>query len=296
MLANPDSPLIEWECVIHIGGPFVSKRLQQALENNPPDHYWRVEPNPNRHDPGHQLTHRFDCSAISFKNTMREFSSNQNHGWNKMCQESSTSIAETLKKEFSSNEIAEPGAIRRIIQHCPGQSVLVLGSSMPIRDADIYGTSQATGLEVTANRGASGIDGTIATTVGYANVRNAAVTLILGDLTALHDLNSLALTKNLNTPFVIVVINNRGGGIFSLLPIAEHEENFEPFWGTPHPFDFQKFAEGFGLEYAIPQSLAELEDVYGIAIVSSKCTLIEVQTSRDENRLIHENLLGKFLS
>jgi len=296
MLADSKSPLLEWDCVLQFGSPFVSKRLQQALENCPPEHFIRVAACSNRVDPGHQLTHRFMCSVASFENSVKKIPGAQDMNWNASCSESNARIVDSLKKARSLQELTEPGAIRRIIAQCPDDSVLILGSSMPIRDADMYGTAEKKKLEVTANRGASGIDGTVGTAVGFALSRKTVATLIIGDLTALHDLNSLAMVGELNTPFVVVVINNQGGGIFSMLPIAAQKKNFEPFWGTPHALEFEKFAAGFGLEYAIPQSLDELGEYYSNAIVSNKSTLIEIRTDRDENRLVHESLLKDFLS
>jgi 2-succinyl-5-enolpyruvyl-6-hydroxy-3-cyclohexene-1-carboxylate synthase len=291
MLTDSDSPLHDWECVVQFGGPFVSKRLQQALEKHPPRHFIRVAPHTDRQDPGHQFTHRFICSVTAFEKGLKLISSSPDADWYETCQQINHSMAKFLEESNALKETTEPGAIRRVIQKCPDQSVLMLGSSMPIRDADMYGTTTANSLEVTANRGASGIDGTIATAVGYSLAKNTAATLIVGDLTALHDLNSLALVDELKHPFVIVVINNQGGGIFSMLPIEKYKKNFEPYWGTPHSFQFQKFAESFGLEYANPQSLNELETCYSQAIVSNRGTLIEIQTNRDENRLVHENLI-----
>ena len=59
---------------------------------------------------------------------------------------------------------------------------------------------------------------------------------MIGDLAALHDLNSLGMLRDLPVPLIIVVLNNGGAGIFSFLPIAEFKEGFEKFWGVPHSF------------------------------------------------------------
>jgi 2-succinyl-5-enolpyruvyl-6-hydroxy-3-cyclohexene-1-carboxylate synthase len=38
---------------------------------------------------------------------------------------------------------------------------------------------------------------------------------IVGDLSALYDLNALALLRQASAPFVLIVVNNNGGQIFS---------------------------------------------------------------------------------
>ena len=65
---------------------------------------------------------------------------------------------------------------------------------------------------VNGNRGASGIDGLIASAAGYARGLDKPVTLMIGDLAALHDLNSLGMLRDLPVPLIIVLLNNGGGG------------------------------------------------------------------------------------
>lgn len=94
---------------------------------------------------------------------------------------------------------------------------------MPIRDMDMYATwqrqqshSQATssyststvtpsssqgvlddgvGVPVGSNRGASGIDGVLSTAAGFAAGLKRCVTLTVGDVSFLHDINGLNLLR-----------------------------------------------------------------------------------------------------
>src|SRR5690606_15555659 len=122
---------------------------------------------------------------------------------------------------------------RMLSRHVPGSSVLYLGNSMPIRDMDMYAACDASQIRVAANRGASGIDGNIATMAGWAQSTQNTVVGVLGDLATLHDLNSLVLLRRTPQPVVLVVINNDGGGIFEYLPIGQFSDVFEPFFATP---------------------------------------------------------------
>jgi 2-succinyl-5-enolpyruvyl-6-hydroxy-3-cyclohexene-1-carboxylate synthase len=160
---------------------------------------------------------------------------------------------------------------------------------MPVRDLDAYAAAGGTPVPVAANRGASGIDGTVATAAGFARGLGRPVTLLIGDLALLHDLNSLAMLREV--PVVVVVINNDGGGIFSFLPVAKREEFFEPYFGTPQGVGFGPAARMFGLHYECPGTTEEFVEFYRRACVRDSSTLIEVRTNRAENARLHAELL-----
>jgi 2-succinyl-5-enolpyruvyl-6-hydroxy-3-cyclohexene-1-carboxylate synthase len=90
---------------------------------------------------------------------------------------------------------------------------------------------------------------------------------------------------------VVVVLNNDGGGIFSFLPVATHEEFFEPFFGTPQGVGFEPAAKMFGLRYECPATTEEFVESYGAACDRSTSTLIEVKTDRRENVALHRRVL-----
>jgi 2-succinyl-5-enolpyruvyl-6-hydroxy-3-cyclohexene-1-carboxylate synthase len=104
------------------------------------------------------------------------------------------------------------------------------------------------GYPVYSNRGASGIDGLIATAAGSAPARPTLA--IVGDLSALYDLNSLALLRQASAPLVLIVVNNNGGQIFSMLPTPQDERR--QFYLMPQDVDFSHAAAMFGLAYHRP--------------------------------------------
>ena len=107
---------------------------------------------------------------------------------------------------------------------------LVGGSTTPIR--------------IHANRGASGIDGNIATAAGIA--ASGLTVAVIGD----HRQRSRQPGADAQKlPLVLVVINNGGGGIFDFLPTAALPE-FEAAWLTPQQLDFASAATAFGIAFA----------------------------------------------
>jgi 2-succinyl-5-enolpyruvyl-6-hydroxy-3-cyclohexene-1-carboxylate synthase len=160
---------------------------------------------------------------------------------------------------------------------------------MPVRDLDTYAAPDGAPAPLAANRGASGIDGTVATTAGFARGSGRPLTLLIGDLALLHDLNSLAMLRGLLV--VVVVLNNDGGAIFSFLPIARHKAFFEPYFGTPQGLSFEHAAAMFGLGYERPRSATDFLETYRAACARNTPSLIEVRTDREENVALHRELL-----
>jgi 2-succinyl-5-enolpyruvyl-6-hydroxy-3-cyclohexene-1-carboxylate synthase len=174
-----------------------------------------------------------------------------------------------------------------LTEEMPSEHALVAASSMPVRDLNRHAAPSGTGGPAFANRGASGIDGTVATAAGIAEGRDGPVTLLIGDLALQHDLNGLALLQD--RPVVAIVVNNDGGGIFHFLPIREHDE-FDPYFTTPHGQDFEHAAALFDLPYHRPDSPSALRSAYAQACRSGESALIEVQTDRATNRQVHDRL------
>lgn len=288
------------EFFLHLGGPFTSKPVLQFLEGiNRPDGgatgYMRVVGHSRSVDPPHRVTRRVMCDIAAFCDGIRErVEGRSGESRVEPLAEASACVGRCLDSVFGPEDPASDISVARIVTgNAPEGGVLYLGNSMPIRDADAYGSAGGSCVRVAANRGASGIDGNIATAAGYARGLGGPVTAVIGDLAALHDLNSLALMRDLPAPLILVIVNNDGGGIFHFLPIAEHPEHFEEFFGTPHGLNFKDIALGFNLTYHRPRSNADFDRTYKAALKEMESCIIEVQTDREENVRLHRRLDAK---
>jgi 2-succinyl-5-enolpyruvyl-6-hydroxy-3-cyclohexene-1-carboxylate synthase len=282
----------EPEAVVHVGGRALSKRLEQFLARSRPAPYVVVRENPFRLDPTHRVTHSVEVNILDFcaalvQAATEDLPAMDSH-WMAGWREASEKVDRHLD-EVSLGEPSEPFVARSVSQNIPGDHGLVVASSMPVRDLDTYATAGGAPVPVAANRGASGIDGTVATAAGFARGLGRPVTLLIGDLALLHDLNSLAMLRDVHV--VVVVLNNDGGGIFSFLPVARHEKLFEPYFGTPQGVGFEPAAEMFGLGYERPATAEAFVEAYGSACTRGISTLIEVKTDRKENVALHRRVL-----
>jgi 2-succinyl-5-enolpyruvyl-6-hydroxy-3-cyclohexene-1-carboxylate synthase len=280
------------ETVVHVGGRALSKRLEQFLASSRPDPYVVVRENPFRLDPAHRVTHSVEANVLDFCSALVRAATEDppaiDPSWTVGWREASEEVARHLDGIFS-GEPNEPLVARVLSRKVPQDHGLVVASSMPVRDLDTYAAADGAPVPVAANRGASGIDGTVATAAGFARGLGRPVTLLIGDLALLHDLNSLAMLRDVHV--IVVVVNNDGGGIFSFLSIARHEEFFEPYFGTPQGVGFEAAAKMFGLAYELPGTMEDFVEAYGSACARGSSTLIEVKTDRGENVALHRRLL-----
>ncbi len=276
--------------VLHFGGRMTSKRWYEFIEKNRPRHYVMILNHPLRNDPQHQVTLRVEASSGRVcRALIPSLTERNNVQYLKSWQRLSLHVQKTIDGFRENNgTLNEPMVARVISEHIDAGHGLFLGNSMPVRDMDMYAANGHKKVVIGANRGASGIDGTIATASGFAHGLQKPVTLLLGDLAFLHDLNSLTIVKDLKQPMTIVVINNNGGGIFSFLSVAEHFKSFERLFGTPHHLSFESAGNLFGLVYARPSTLKQFEKEYRRALKGDQSIIIEVETKRMANRSLHD--------
>lgn len=187
--------------------------------------------------------------------------------------------------------VSEPRTARDLAAGCPDGTTLVAASSMPIRDLESFMRPRE-GLRILANRGASGIDGFVSTTLGAALglAGGGPVVALAGDLSMLHDQNGLLLARAGEVSAVFVVVNNDGGGIFSFLPQAQLPEHFERLFGTPHGMSFEAIAALYGCGYARVVRAGELMGAVGSALGAGGVHLVEVRTDRAENVALHQRI------
>ncbi|MDE2771329.1 MAG: 2-succinyl-5-enolpyruvyl-6-hydroxy-3-cyclohexene-1-carboxylic-acid synthase [Bacteroidota bacterium] len=276
------------DVVLHFGGPLVSKKLQQFLSHARAETYALIAPSSDRIDPYHVLTDRIQSKISGFCNyLLGEVPRDKSHAaWTEAWMRANTLARRTLVSLLD-HKLSEP-SVAWMLSRLSDHTNWILGaSSMPIRDLQAFLERDAT-PRVFANRGASGIDGTLATAAGIARGQSGTGTVLLGDLAMLHDLNSLALLKDRD--ITIVVVNNNGGGIFNMLPIALEQEPFETVLGTPHGMDFRFAAEQFQIPYTLADSCARFKETWRAAAASAGPNLIEVRTDRRENADLHETI------
>lgn len=205
------------------------------------------------------------------------------------CAEFSENVAEVLGS-VEQETLGHASVARLFSEAVPRNGLLMAGNSLSIRHLDLFGSRRAPG--VLHQRGLSGIDGLVAGAAG-ASAAGYPVGLMLGDISLLHDIKSLALTPP-DATLVVVVLNDQGGRIFERLPVSQdiEREVFEEHFATAHAASFDKVAAAFGAHYTCPDNVASFDQALRQGFRTKGTTLIEVQLPKDSDSRTRAALQG----
>ncbi|KAL1521490.1 hypothetical protein AB1Y20_021152 [Prymnesium parvum] len=318
------------DVVLQVGGRLVSKRVGALLRRGAT--HVLLEAHADRVDPEHTVTHRLQGDVASMLAALHRGLRDAAGGGSALLPlaAASAAVEAALHRQMAAAGAAaptEPWVAHHICaaltshrpdpptlptppvppaSPAPGTSrpssaapptsghkhVLFVSNSMPVRDLTTFCASTPL---VLCNRGASGIDGVMHSAIGAALAcpPGGSVTLLIGDLATLHDLNAITTLSNLRPKLIVVVLNNAGGGIFRFLPIAQHADVYSPYFDTPHRHQFEGVCRGCGLPYVLTATCGEFEHEYASALLRPGPSFIEVQTDKEENFECHRMLAAR---
>lgn len=277
------------DCVLRFGDTPTSKPFRLWLEQQRPQSLLLVDPDAVWHDPSHLASSvlRADpellCEALLQHLGQRPAALS---AWLRDFLEAELRTRATLEAMLGDEpSLFEPRAVRELGEALPDGALLYVSNSMPVRNLDAFLAPGLSALRVLCNRGASGIDGMVSSALGAAAAAEQPVVLLTGDLAFLHDAGGLLAAHRHALRATIVVLDNDGGGIFSLLPIAKYGEavGFEEYFRAPHGLDLGAVARAYGARFTRVGSWehfrAALKESFGAPGVS----LVAVPVDRDRN-------------
>ncbi|KAF6171682.1 hypothetical protein GIB67_007203 [Kingdonia uniflora] len=298
------------DVIIQLGSRIISKRIGQMLEVCSPCSYIMVEEHPYRHDSSHIVTHRIQSNITEFANSLLKVQfPRMSTKWSGFLQALNKMVAWEIAFQIQAEDsLTEPHVAQVISKALPSDAALFIGNSMVIRDADMYGCGSvkpatkleylmsglelvSVGIRASGNRGASGIDGLLSTAIGFTVGCNKRVYCVIGDISFLHDTNGLAILKQRTRrkPMTILVINNHGGAIFSLLPIADRTQPsiLEQYFYTSHSTSVGKLCEAHSVNHLHVRTKVELGHALMLSQHSEMDCVVEVESCIEDNAIFH---------
>ena len=274
---------LKFDCILHFGGSFVSKHLLNFLKNTQPTTYIHIHAFDQRFDPGHLVTHKLEIEPGVFAQALLPFVQKPEKPslWFALAEHIKNTIDHFFSKVQSNSEAYFFWKLSQTIT-CDS---LFIGNSMPIRDLTDFFTKSSISTKIYCNRGLSGIDGNIATAAGLCFAMQKPLWAILGDQTFLHDATSLAHLSALQNPLTLIILNNRGGQIFSHLPIHHLGKTCEKYFINPHSVHIQRIAQAFNIPYLFYKSVDQF--FLGQENFHNTSCLIEIETSSTSNLEVH---------
>ncbi len=280
------------DCVIQIGPLPTSKRLRSWLQQGqwPTLVLHRAADNV---DAAHSHTTQVWLAPEEWEGPHLAASTERRYAeeWQAAEDAAVTALTAELAAATATDPFFEGALIPLLADHLPERSSLFIANSMPVRAAEYFWPKNRRRFQVFHNRGANGIDGTLSTAMGLA-ADGEKVWLITGDLAFLHDSNGLLNHRHLRGCLTILVINNRGGGIFEHLPVAEFQPPFEEFFATPQEIDLGQLAIAHGLPYRRLRTRSEIQQALS-AEPSGHCRIFEISTDRKIDAVRYQQILQR---
>ena len=280
-LTNNELKEFRPEILITIGGMIISKKIKAILRDNKPNEHWHIGIH-DANDTFFCLTKHFKTSPNNIISKLYEnFNDNGSDFYNKW--DLVISKRKEKHKEYLSNLIyCDFKVFDYVLNSIPSKSMLQVSNSSAIRYTQLFDLDSS--INVFCNRGTSGIDGSTSTAVGAASVFKGNTVFITGDLSFFYDSNAL-WNNFIPTSFRVILINNKGGGIFKILTQDNNTELFKKFFETKHDLYAKDLCNMYGFEYFNSNDEDTLKNVLNdFYNESEKPKLLEVITENDYNQ------------
>lgn len=284
-------PSLQPDLLITFGKSVISKNLKLFLRKHKPKVHWHIQPYGEVADTFQSLTNIIRTTPKLFFDTVVDkesdsfaFQEQENfyHIWGNEERKVNKHIT-----EFSTNEpLNELEAYQLVMKSVPSNCSLHLANSMAVRYANYIGLKpKQTGVNVFANRGTSGIDGSNSTAVGSAIISGKATVLLTGDMAFFYDRN--AFWHNYDMPNLkIVVFNNHGGGIFNMIKGPSDQAEYKEYFETDQKLSAKSLAEEYGFEYISCNAAKKLKNAVKDLFESEGTAVLEIETNSEINKKV----------
>lgn len=280
-LTNKELKEFRPEILITIGGMIISKKIKAIFRDNKPKEHWHIGIY-DANDTFFCLTKHFKTIPNNIISKLYENFNDNGTDYHNKWDLIISKRKEKHKKYLSELIYCDFKVFDYVLKSIPSNSMLQVSNSSAIRYTQLFDIDSS--INVFCNRGTSGIDGSTSTAIGAASVFKGNTVFITGDLSFFYDSNAL-WNNFIPTSFRIILINNKGGGIFKILTKDNNTELFKKFFETKHDLYAKDLCNMYGFEYFMSDDEDKLKNVLNdFYNQSEKPRLLEVITDNDYNQ------------
>jgi len=261
------------DVLVRLGGPSSNRAVIEFAGSCPASDRLLVDPRRRWEDPSFGWTAALPSDPASLLGAAAGQMAPADDAWALSWIDAAAAAWDRVEAVLGSGDLLEPLLAATLLRALPPEVSLYASSSMPVRDVTSFWPSDALPRRVLSNRGANGIDGVVSSALGAAQGLDQRVAALVGDVALLHDIGGLLAASLSDADLTVVVPNNGGGGIFSLLPVADGgpEVHFEELFHTPHGVDLGELAGGLGIAYYRAEQADDLAEAVssatGVAVI-----------------------------
>lgn len=282
------------DLLITFGKSIISKHLKLFLRKFKPKAHWHIQAAGEVADTFQSLTKVIAIQPAEFFRGMNKhfeeesFIAQIRENYIRLWQVENQKIIRLHKHLFTKKSFGEFEAVQTIIGSLPAECNLHLANSMTVRYANFIGlTPEQNKVEVFANRGTSGIDGSNSTAVGVALANPTMNILITGDMAFFYDRNAFWHNYNLSN-LRIIILNNHAGGIFRLIEGPASQPELEEYFETRQMLNAANTAKDYGMEYSYCDNFEKLNQHLKVFYQESNhAKILEINTDSKKNQEIY---------
>lgn len=282
LYATKDNKELIPDLIIYLGGHIVSKRLKALIRENNQENLWLISPEGEVVDTFKCLSVIIEAEPLNIIEALERIDKDSENEY----QNTWYKLSDEIKKRsdnYTFPDFSDLFVTKTILEHLPDACIQLANSSV-VRNAQLFQIHKV--KEVFANRGTSGIEGSMSTAVGYSVAKEVLTYLLIGDLSFFYDMNAL-WNKYLSGKLRILVINNGNGQIFNTLGGLQKSEIISDFIAGVHQTSVKAWVEDRGCRYLSAKNRQEFELVIpefcNEEIIADKPIVLEVFTDADMN-------------
>ena len=274
------------DVVVRVGGSPTTKPVRLWLERHRPE-VVLIDPAHRWNDASFTVAHHMSGDVAA---TLARFAGDAaddggDRAWAERWRTLETAATDVVARQVAEGGFLSAAVTRALADVVPDGALVMTSNSMPVRDLDSFVPLDGPIVDFVGNRGASGIDGITSTALGLASRHRGPVVLYTGDIALLHDLGALFGALRSGLRLTVVCVDNDGGGIFSMLPIAARgaDIDFETLFRTPHGLDLTAFSGIGGVTVAPVTTAHEFREQLARSVVSTTPGIDVVVVSVDRD-------------